>query len=111
MGSLLHGAANIWYTEYIQQGANQAKTWGQLKDDFIREFSSEQPLRKLKFRLNIRKQGDTEDIKNYYCDMITLTNEVDPNMPFENFRDFENGLHPSYYETYYLMSGATTNNN
>ena len=28
-------------------------------------------------------------------------------MPFENFRDhFENGLHSSYYETYYLMGNA-----
>lgn len=105
LGNFLEGPAIQWYKRYTTNLENRNKNWEDIKEDFIKFFSGDQPLRKLKFRLNTRKQSDKEDIKNYYYDILYLAEEIDPEMPFETFRDhFENGLHPSYYETYYLMS-------
>lgn len=107
LGNYLQNSANFWYTEYIVDDTNNNNDWEKIKKDFIKEFSGEQPMRKLKFRLNTRKQNDNEDIKKYYFELRALAQEIDPNMAFETFRDhFENGLHSSYYETYYLMSNA-----
>lgn len=106
-GSYLQGAANIWYCNYVREERNQDKTWKHVTEDFIKEFSGEQPLRKLKLKLNARKQLEGEDIKKYLYDLIVLANEVNPDMPFETFREhFENGLHFSYYESYFLMSNG-----
>ena len=110
LGSFLEGPATLWYNDYSNEPANKNKTWGQIKKDFIKEFSGEQPLRKLKFKLASRKQQANEDIKPYYYDLLALANEVDEKMSFDSFREyFENGLHPSFYETYYLMSTADMN--
>ncbi|XP_050305613.1 uncharacterized protein LOC126742849 [Anthonomus grandis grandis] len=105
LGNFLESPANFWYRDYSSNERNKPKTWEEIKEDFIREYSGDQPLRKIKFRLNTRKQAENEDIKKYYYDIVSLCHEVDPKMTFETFRDyFEKGLHPSYYETYYLMS-------
>ena len=104
LGNFLDSPASYWFNDYIINANNKANTWDQIKKDFVKEFSGEQPLRKLKFKLTSRKQQANEDIKTYYYDILTLSREIDENMPFETFREyFENGLNPSFYETYYLM--------
>ncbi|XP_025834555.1 uncharacterized protein LOC112905744 [Agrilus planipennis] len=108
-GSFLEGPANIWYNEYIKNEQNRENDWEQIKNDFKREFNGEQPMRKLKFKFQNRKQRDNEDLKRYYYDLLCIAHEIDTDMPFETFRDqFENGLHSSFAETYYLFSNGIT---
>ena len=64
LGNFLEGPASHWYREYSNKDTNKDNNWTKISEDFIKEFSGEQPLRKLKFELNTRKQQDNKDIKN-----------------------------------------------
>lgn len=105
LGSFLEAAGSSWFLKYTSNEANQGNTWTQLKEDFIKEFGGESEIRATKFKFNTRRQHDNEDIKSYYFDLTSLADELDPNMAFETFRDrFENGLHPIFYESYFLIA-------
>lgn len=104
----LEGAASVWYDKYTSKARNASKTWKEIAQDFITEFGGENPLKQIKFKWNKRRQGDTEDIKHYFFDLYYLANELDPNMTFDKFKEhFEEGLHPSYFEMYYMMCQPT----
>jgi len=82
LANCLEGPAHTWFGNYISEPENQIKTWLNIKSDFLKEFSGEQPLRKLKFRLITRKQQDADDIKKYYYDLLLIANEIDPEITF-----------------------------
>lgn len=106
-GSFLDGAAVCWYNKFVREAENLHKTWKTVTEDFCKEFGGDQPLQKMKFKFNIRTQKETESIKEYFYDLLYLAEEVQDDMPFENFRDkFENGLHPLFHENYYLLCSA-----
>lgn len=103
--TFLEAPANNWYQKYISKPQNANKSWADMKAEFILEFGGEAALRKAKFRFNTRKQMEGEDIKSYFYGLQQLAEEVDPDMHITTFRDhFENGLHPSFYEAYYLLA-------
>lgn len=109
LGTFLEGAANTWYNKYSLHPANANKTWKDIGEDFTREFGGENPLQKMKYRLSTRRQQAKEDIRAYFYDLQVLASEVDPNMDDGVFKEyFENGLHPSYFQMYYVMSGKNT---
>lgn len=110
MGSFLEAAASTWYSKFVVDPANAGRTWKELQEEFVNEFGSENAIRAAKFRFNTRRHLDNEDIKSYFFDLKNLGDEANPNMPFEAFRDkFESGLHPLYYESYFLIAPDNMN--
>jgi len=100
-GCFLKGVAQTWYDTYISDPANESETWAKIKSTFMLEFGGESHLREIKLRLQNRKQGATEDIKNYFFDVIN--NQIDGISDERIIEYFENGLHPLYYERYALL--------
>ncbi|EFA13058.1 hypothetical protein TcasGA2_TC001399 [Tribolium castaneum] len=52
-----------------------------------REFGGEDHERTIKLKFDARRHGPCEDIKHYYFDLVPLSNEVNPNVSFDMFRD------------------------
>lgn len=100
----LENAALVWFKKYVNNKDNFNKNWQDLKTDFIKQFGGENPFRKLKSKFRTRIQGENEDIKYYYYDLLSIAYEIDSEVNFDFFREqFENGLHESYNKYYYLL--------
>lgn len=105
LGAFLTGAAYGWYSNFIQNAQNQGCNWVQIKKALVSEFGGECPTREIKLMLNNRKQGISEDIKQYFFDLVALCDQIE-NVSEERFVEyFEAGLHPVYFEKYKLLCG------
>ncbi|KAL1493876.1 hypothetical protein ABEB36_009560 [Hypothenemus hampei] len=103
LGSYLEGTAVRWYHNYLLDPANDTKTWDEVKRDFKNEFMEVQ-WGSLSNDFYYKQQGYTEDIGRYYYDLRNLADELNQNMPFEEFRaQFEKGLHPRFRPNYYML--------
>ncbi|KAL1518362.1 hypothetical protein ABEB36_001997 [Hypothenemus hampei] len=103
LGSYLEGTAVPWYHNYLLDPANDTKTWDEVKRDFKNEFMEVQ-WGSLSNDFYYKQQGYTEDIGRYYYDLRNLADELNQNMPFEEFRaQFEKGLHPRFRPNYYML--------
>ncbi|KAL1493943.1 hypothetical protein ABEB36_009622 [Hypothenemus hampei] len=103
LGSYLEGSAVRWYHNYLLDPANDTKTWDEVKRDFKNEFMEVQ-WGSLSNDFYYKQQGYTEDIGRYYYDLRNLADELNQNMPFEEFRaQFEKGLHPRFRPNYYML--------
>ncbi|KAL1516242.1 hypothetical protein ABEB36_000161 [Hypothenemus hampei] len=103
LGSYLEGTAVRWYHNYLLDPANDTKTWDEVKRDFKNEFMEVQ-WGSLSNDLYYKQQGYTEDIGRYYYDLRNLADELNQNMPFEEFRaQFVKGLHPRFRPNYYML--------
>ncbi|KAL1492427.1 hypothetical protein ABEB36_010679 [Hypothenemus hampei] len=106
----LEGSAVGWFEAYRNNPSNLDKNWETIKTDFRAEFmeGSQQSLYLKQFQQ--KTQGSNETIRHYYYELLNLTNEADPQMPFEEFRkQFEKGLHISYCQSYHLLSEPNMN--
>ncbi|EFA12626.1 hypothetical protein TcasGA2_TC010259 [Tribolium castaneum] len=66
----------------------------------------EAKMKKVLTKCHIRgNRAANEDIKSYYFELVSLQQEIDPNMSDESFiAQFEDGLLPSLAETFYMFS-------
>lgn len=96
--------AKFWCTNFTKNTQNGNKTWSDLKNAFLKEFSNRSYLHKLKFSLGKIKQGETESIRNFLFRVLDKCYHVELQMPFDKVLEFfENGLHDSYLEKYYFF--------
>lgn len=101
LGSFLSGASNVWYNRYLEDAGNFDKTWSEVKKDFTTKFGGDSCVRLAKIKLINRKQQSSENIKNYFYDLVTLAENYNPNMNKDDFVDyFENGLQPKFLQMY-----------
>lgn len=106
LGTFLEKAAYLWYKKYRNTVENRNKTWENIIEDFLEKFEVKGASRSAKLRLRNRRQGQREDIQEYFYSMVCLADEVDPNMQFSDFLElFEDGLHSSHLQTYFLTKG------
>lgn len=102
--SFLEGAAFLWFEKYQENARNHAKTWTDVKEDFIQEFGTSDTKISLEKKLYNREQGADETIREYYFDLLNLFGEYDPSLDLDNFKKyFENGLSKDLYTHYRLI--------
>ncbi|KAL1489257.1 hypothetical protein ABEB36_014190 [Hypothenemus hampei] len=91
---------NGWALKFHTWGATWEERQSGVKRDFKNEFMEVQ----LSNDFYYKQQGYTEDIGRYYYDLRNLADELNQNMPFEEFRtQFEKGLHPRFRPNYYML--------
>lgn len=102
--SFLDGGASLWYKLYSSDGRNAQNTWGRIIEDFLEEFDDPDILRSRLRKLEQRKQGENETVKDYYYELKTLFYEVNQGLEFDAFvKYFEDGLtEESSYHYYWL---------
>lgn len=107
LGSFLDGAANLWYKLYIENQQNRDKTWGDIVDDFLREFEDSETHNTLKEKVENRKQMPTESVKDYYYELKTLYYDYDQSLNINEFKKFfEKGLQEEAAYHYYWLTNT-----
>ncbi|KAL1490067.1 hypothetical protein ABEB36_012811 [Hypothenemus hampei] len=99
----LEGSANLWFRRYVADPGNSTNTWDRVKKDLKIEYLED--TRRGTNLFHKKRQGRTESIKQYYLDLENLAGEMDPDMPFDIFREqFEKGLHPKFRKLYITLA-------
>jgi hypothetical protein len=80
-GTFLRNLASSWYLNYKTNLANATKTWSDIVNDFKEAFNEDEAREQLRDQLDCRKQGDNESSLNYYNDMQSLIQLIEPAMP------------------------------
>jgi len=96
-GGFLEGNAFTWYREFRANPLNSGKNWDNILAEFKEEFLEDCYTHNLTLQLRAKKQGDTQDILEYFYEILDLCNLLDVNMEFSTFREhFELGLNAKY---------------
>ncbi|KAG5873426.1 hypothetical protein JTB14_001147 [Gonioctena quinquepunctata] len=105
-GTFLEGAAQLWFKRYAANGTNNNKKWGDIKNDFSKEFDGADRTHFVERLLFERKQKPNESIKAYSYELQTLFEDFDPNFELEKFRKFfGNEIRKEYCQNYRLLLG------